>query len=108
MGKGIGFGAEGDWKQAALQAVICEMSAGLTGGYSFIEDYTYHFESGNEAVLGAHMLEISPAIAGEKPKIEVHPLGIGGKADPARLVFEGKGRRTRYWLRSSIWAAVSA
>jgi L-arabinose isomerase len=90
MGKGIGFGAEGDWKQAALQAIIHAMSQGLTKGYSFIEDYTYHFEDGNEAVLGAHMLEISPAIAKEKPAIEVHPLGIGGKDAPARLVFEGK------------------
>lgn len=90
MGKGYGFGAEGDWKQAALQAVISAMSQGLNKGYSFIEDYTYHFEDGNEAVLGAHMLEISPAIAKDKPTIEVYPLGIGGKADPARLVFEGK------------------
>ena len=90
MAKGCGFGAEGDWKQAALQAVIGAMSQGLSGGYSFIEDYTYHLETGNEAVLGAHMLEISPAIAKEKPAIEVHPLGIGGKADPARLMFEGK------------------
>jgi L-arabinose isomerase len=90
MSKGIGFGAEGDWKQAALQAIIYEMSQGLTKGYSFIEDYTYNFESGNEAVLGAHMLEVSPLIAQKKPVIEVHPLGIGGKNDPARLVFEGK------------------
>ena len=90
MSKGIGFGAEGDWKQAALQVIIGAMSKGLTKGYSFIEDYTYHFEEGNEAVLGAHMLEVSPVIAKEKPAIEVHPLGIGGKDDPARLVFEGK------------------
>ena len=90
MGKGYGFGAEGDWKQAALQAIVKAMSQGLDKGYSFIEDYTYHFEDGNEAVLGAHMLEISPAIAKEKPVIEAHPLGIGGKDDPARLVFEGK------------------
>jgi len=90
MGKGIGFGAEGDWKQAALQAIIHAMSQGLTKGYSFIDDYTYHFEDGNEAVLGAHMLEISPAIAKDKPAIEVHPLGIGGKDAPALLVFEGK------------------
>jgi L-arabinose isomerase len=90
MGKGYGFGAEGDWKQAALQAVIGAMSQGLAKGYSFIEDYTYHFEDGNETVLGAHMLEISPAIAKGRPAVEVHPLGIGGKADPARLVFEGR------------------
>ncbi|MFA5676113.1 MAG: L-arabinose isomerase [Christensenellales bacterium] len=90
MSKGYGFGAEGDWKTAALGAVMKEMSQGLSKGLSFIEDYTYHFEEGNEAVLGAHMLEISPAIASGKAKIEVHPLGIGGKDAPARLVFEGK------------------
>lgn len=89
MAKGIGFGAEGDWKTAALGAVMGAMSADLGRRLSFIEDYTYHFEEGNEAVLGAHMLEISPAIAGGQPAIEVYPLGIGGKADPARLVFEG-------------------
>lgn len=90
MRKGIGFGAEGDWKTAALEAVIGAMSEGLDGGYSFIEDYTYHFEAGKESVLGAHMLEVSPAVAKDKPKIQVHPLGIGGKDAPARLVFEGK------------------
>lgn len=90
MGKGIGFGAEGDWKQAALEAIMTEMSQGLPGGLSFIEDYTYHFEKGNEAVLGSHMLEVSPAISQDKPKIQVHPLGIGGKDAPARLVFKGK------------------
>lgn len=90
MGKGYGFGAEGDWKTAALGAIMKAMSEGLVKGLSFIEDYTYHFEIGNEAVLGAHMLEISPSIALEKPRIEVHPLGIGGKDAPARLVFEGK------------------
>ena len=90
MSKGYGFGAEGDWKNAALGAVMRAMSYGLEKGYSFIEDYTYHFESGSEAVLGAHMLEVSPLIAQDKARIEVHPLGIGGKADPARLVFEGK------------------
>lgn len=90
MSKGIGFGAEGDWKSAALESVMTVMSEGLEKGLSFIEDYTYHLEEGNEAVLGAHMLEVSPAIAKGKPKIEVHPLGIGGKDDPARLVFEGK------------------
>ena len=93
MGKGYGFGAEGDWKTAALCAVIGAMSKGLDGGHSFIEDYTYHLEPGNEAVLGAHMLEVSPAIAARRPRIEVHPLGIGGKDDPARLVFEGKKGR---------------
>jgi L-arabinose isomerase len=64
------------------------MAAGLPGGVSFMEDYTYHFEPGKEAALGAHMLEVCPSIAEKKPRIEVHPLGIGGKADPARLVFD--------------------
>lgn len=90
MSKGYGFGAEGDWKTAALGAVMTAMSEGMDKSLSFIEDYTYHFEQGNEAVLGAHMLEISPAIAQAKACIEVHPLGIGGKSDPARLVFDGK------------------
>lgn len=90
MSKGYGFGAEGDWKTAALGAVMKAMSQGLSKGLSFIEDYTYHLEEGNEAILGAHMLEVSPAIASGKAKIEVHALGIGGKDAPARLVFEGK------------------
>lgn len=90
MAKGYGFGAEGDWKTAAILAVMSAMSAGLNKGLSFIEDYTYHLETSREAVLGAHMLEISPAIAQDRPRIEVHPLGIGGKDDPARLIFEGK------------------
>ncbi len=89
MAEGLGFGAEGDWKTAALVRAMKVMGSGLPGGTSFMEDYTYHFEPGNEAVLGAHMLEVCPSIAGEKPRLEVHPLGIGGKADPARLVFEG-------------------
>ena len=90
MSNGYGFGAEGDWKTSALKAVMSEMSLGLGQNLSFIEDYTYDFDDGNEVVLGAHMLEISPAIAADKPRIEVHPLGIGGKGDPARLVFEGR------------------
>ncbi len=90
MGSGIGFGAEGDWKTAALEAIINKMSQGLSNGWSFIEDYTYHMDKGNEYVLGAHMLEVSPKIAQGKAKIQVHPLGIGGKDAPARLVFEGK------------------
>lgn len=90
MSKGFGFGAEGDWKTAALEAVMSEMSSGLTKGLSFIEDYTYHFKKNKEAILGAHMLEISPAIAKDQPKIQVHDLGIGGKNAPARLVFKAK------------------
>ena len=65
------------------------MATGLPQGTSFMEDYTYHLEPGNELVLGAHMLEICPSIAAARPRVEVHPLGIGGKADPARLVFDG-------------------
>ncbi|MCL2721973.1 MAG: L-arabinose isomerase [Treponema sp.] len=87
MEQGYGFGAEGDWKQSMLTRSAKVMASGLTGGVSFIEDYTYHFEPGKEAALGAHMLEICPSIAEDKPRIEVHPLAIGGKADPARLVF---------------------
>jgi L-arabinose isomerase len=88
MEQGYGFGAEGDWKQSMLTRAAKVMACGLSGGVSFIEDYTYHFEPGKEAALGAHMLEICPSIAGAKPRIEVHPLGIGGKADPARMVFD--------------------
>ena len=87
MADGYGFGAEGDWKTAALVRAMKVMGAGLQGGNSFMEDYTYHFEPGNEMVLGSHMLEICPSIANGKPKCEIHPLGIGGKADPVRLVF---------------------
>ena len=88
MAAGYGFGAEGDWKTAALLRSLKVMAEGLDGGTSFMEDYTYHFQPGNEAVLGAHMLEVCPSIAAAQPSLEVHPLGIGGKADPARLVFD--------------------
>ncbi|MDR1919417.1 MAG: L-arabinose isomerase [Tannerellaceae bacterium] len=87
MAEGYGFGAEGDWKTAALMRTIWVMAKGLPGGTSFLEDYTYHFDGERSAILQAHMLEVSPEIAGQKPRLEVHPLGIGGKADPARLVF---------------------
>ncbi|HEU4903488.1 MAG TPA: L-arabinose isomerase, partial [Flavisolibacter sp.] len=87
MNEGYGFAGEGDWKTAALVRAMKVMGAGLKGGNSFMEDYTYHFEPGNEMVLGSHMLEICESIADGKPKCEVHPLGIGGKADPVRLVF---------------------
>ena len=87
MEAGYGFGAEGDWKTAALLRSLKVMADGLDGGTSFMEDYTYHFHPDNMAVLGAHMLEICPSIAADQPSLEVHPLGIGGKADPARLVF---------------------
>jgi L-arabinose isomerase len=86
MADGYGFGGEGDWKTAALVRTMKVMAQGLTGGTSFMEDYTYDF-SGTPKVLGSHMLEICPTIAAEKPSLQVHPLGIGGKADPVRLVF---------------------
>jgi len=88
MEQGYGFGAEGDWKQSMLTRCAKVMASGLPGGVSFMEDYTYHFEPGREAALGAHMLEVCPTIADGKPRIEVHPLGIGGKGDPARMVFD--------------------
>jgi len=88
MADGYGFGGEGDWKTAALLRAMKVMAAGLEGGTSFMEDYTYHLDPSGQKVLGAHMLEICPTIAHDKPKLEVHPLGIGGKADPARLVFD--------------------
>jgi len=87
MGKGFGFAGEGDWKTAALVRAMKVMGNGLKGGNSFMEDYTYHFDPNNELVLGSHMLEICESIAKNKPSCEVHPLGIGGKADPVRLVF---------------------
>jgi L-arabinose isomerase len=87
MADGYGFGGEGDWKTAALVRAMKVMSTGLKGGNSFMEDYTYHFDPDNQMVLGAHMLEICESIADGKPSCEIHPLGIGGKADPVRLVF---------------------
>jgi L-arabinose isomerase len=87
MADGYGFAGEGDWKTAALVRAMKVMASGLTGGTSFMEDYTYHLQPGNKLVLGAHMLEICPSIADGKASLQVHPLGIGGKADPTRLVF---------------------
>ena len=87
MADGYGFGAEGDWKSAALVRLMKVMATGLPGGTSFMEDYTYHFGSGDALVLGAHMLEICPSISGARPSCEIHPLSIGGKSDPVRLVF---------------------
>ena len=88
MAEGYGFGAEGDWKTSALVHAMKVMGAGLKGGVSFMEDYTYHFSPKGDRVLGAHMLEVCPSIASGKPSLEIHQLSIGGKADPARLVFE--------------------
>ena len=90
MRDGYGFGAEGDWKTSALVRAMKVMSAGLPGGVSFMEDYTYHFSASGDKVLGAHMLEIceSIATASAKPKLDILPLSIGGKADPVRLIFD--------------------
>lgn len=91
MSLGYGYGGEGDWKTSALTAVMKAMGKGCNGSSTFMEDYTYHLEEGKEYTLGAHMLEVCPSIAGNKPKIETHHLGIGmNEKDPARLVFEGK------------------
>jgi L-arabinose isomerase len=90
MAAGYGFGGEGDWKTSALVRAMKVMGAGLTGGTTFMEDYTYHLDPAGNKVLGAHMLEICESIADGKPSLQVHPLGIGGKADPARLVFTAR------------------
>jgi len=87
MADGYGFGAEGDWKTAAFVRAMKVMASGLKGGTSFMEDYTYHLDPMGQKVLGAHMLEVCPSLADGKPSLEMHPLGIGGKDDPARLVF---------------------
>ena len=88
MMDGFGFGAEGDWKTAALLRAMKVMAYGLPGGNSFMEDYTYHLDPNHKSVLGSHMLEICPSIAKDMPRCEIHPLGIGGKSDPVRLVFQ--------------------
>jgi L-arabinose isomerase len=88
MRDGYGFGAEGDWKTSALVRAMKVMSVGLKGGVSFMEDYTYHFSASGDKVLGAHMLEICESIAANKPKLDILPLSIGGKADPVRLIFD--------------------
>lgn len=90
LADGCGFGAEGDWKVAAMTAIIKHMGAGLPGGAAFMEDYTYDLEPGKELALGAHMLEVCPSLAAAEPHVQVHPLGIGDREPPARLVFEGK------------------
>jgi L-arabinose isomerase len=88
MRDGYGFGAEGDWKTSALVRAMKVMSQGLKGGVSFMEDYTYHFSASGDKVLGAHMLEICESIASSKPRLDILPLSIGGKADPVRLIFD--------------------
>ncbi|MBS2962023.1 L-arabinose isomerase [Actinocrinis puniceicyclus] len=90
MADGYGFGGEGDWKTSLLLRTLKAASAGLPGGTSFMEDYTYHLEPGRELILGAHMLEVCPSIAARTPSCEIHPLGIGGREDPVRLVFDAR------------------
>jgi L-arabinose isomerase len=87
MADGYGFGGEGDWKTAALGAILKAMAGAAPGGTSFMEDYTYHLGPGEPKILGAHMLEVCPSIAADKPSLEIHPLSIGGREDPVRLVF---------------------
>ena len=88
MADGYGFGAEGDWKTCALLRAMKVIADGLKGGTSFMEDYTYHLDPKGHQVLGSHMLEICESIAAGQPSLEIHPLGIGGKEDPVRLVFD--------------------
>ncbi|MDG4819028.1 L-arabinose isomerase [Micromonospora sp. WMMD956] len=90
MADGYGFGGEGDWKTSVLVRTLKAMSVGTTGGTSFMEDYTYDLTPGQEVVLGAHMLEVCPTIAADTPAVEIHPLGIGGREDPVRLVFDAQ------------------
>jgi L-arabinose isomerase len=90
MGDGYGFGGEGDWKTASLVRLLKVMATGLPGGSSFMEDYTYHLAGARPRILGAHMLEVCPSIAAGRPSCEIHPLGIGGKPDPVRLVFTAR------------------
>jgi L-arabinose isomerase len=89
MADGYGFGGEGDWKTSVLLRTLKVAAQGLPGGTSFMEDYTYHLVPGEEKILGAHMLEVCPSIAADRPRVEIHPLGIGGREDPVRLVFDG-------------------
>lgn len=90
MAQGYGYGGEGDWKVAAMTSILKAMGENGNGASAFMEDYTYHLVEGQEYSLGAHMLEVCPSVAAERPRIEVHPLGIGDREDPARVVFEGK------------------
>jgi L-arabinose isomerase len=87
MAEGYGFGAEGDWKTAILVRIANVMGSGLPGGASLMEDYTYDLVAGDEKILGAHMLEVAPSLSSQRARLEIHPLGIGGKDDPVRLVF---------------------
>jgi L-arabinose isomerase len=87
MADGYGFGGEGDWKTSVMLHTVKSIGHGQVGGTSFMEDYTYDLGPGTQKILGAHMLEVCPSIAGDRPRIEIHPLGIGGREDPVRMVF---------------------
>lgn len=112
MADGYGFGAEGDWKTAVLVRIVKAMAEGLPGGASLMEDYTYNLVPGQELILGAHMLEVCPSLSSKKPKVEIHPLGIGDREDPVRMVFTadpGQGMvvsladmGTRYRLTANV------
>jgi L-arabinose isomerase len=93
MADGYGFGGEGDWKTSVLLRTLKVAAAGLDGGTSFMEDYTYHLGPGEPKILGAHMLEVCPTITGDVPAIEIHPLGIGDREDPVRMVFTASPAR---------------
>jgi L-arabinose isomerase len=101
MQKGYGFAGEGDWKTTALVRAMKTMGQGLEGGNAFMEDYTYHLNPSNPSILGSHMLEVDPVLAVGKPSCEIHPLGIGGKADPVRLVFNSRGNIDS--LNAALW-----
>jgi L-arabinose isomerase len=88
MAQGYGFGAEGDWKTAAMVRIAKVMGRGLPGGASLMEDYSYDLSPGNELILGAHMLEVCPSLTTTQPSMQIHPLGIGNREDPVRLVFD--------------------
>ena len=88
MADGYGFGGEGDWKTSLMLRTLKVVADGLPGGTSFMEDYTYHLVPGEEKILGAHMLEVCPSIASARPSLQIHPLGIGDRDDPVRLVFD--------------------
>lgn len=107
MAQGYGFGGEGDWKTATLLRALKAAATGLPGGTSFMEDYTYDMTPGNELILGAHMLEVCPTIATARPSCQIHPLGIGGREDPVRLVFDAAPGRP-WWSGSPTSATASA
>ena len=108
MAQGYGYGGEGDWKVAAMTSILKAMSEGMTGGTAFMEDYTYHLVKGQEYSLGAHMLEVCPSVAAERPRIEVHPLGHRATARirPAWCSRAIPARPS--WSASSTWAAACA